>query len=99
MEIKLYKSYISDPYKRNYQIISEITTLDAIGSYKSTVTVDDTLGRDTEFKFDYSDSKGIVVTLTAPSGGNFNTMSQEASHDDKFLIYRFKFPGIIEVYT
>ena len=64
------------------------------GSFEGHITVDNDLGRETEFIFDYSGSD-VHITLIDASGH----MHAVSKHDDIFGIYRFSPPGIAEVRT
>ena len=71
--------------------------MDRDETYYDTVFIDQTLGRNTEFTFDYGHQRGIEATLTSPSGVHYDLSSDQVTHDETFQIYRFNFPGITEV--
>ena len=81
---------------RAYTLDSSATSMTRNQVIEKTIKLDSSLGRDTEFIFDYS-GNNIIVTVYAPNGVNYTTSSPECTRDTTFGIYRFNIPGISAV--
>lgn len=77
-------------------INSEACNLASQTNFSHTVSIDSTLGRNTEFIFDYGGSD-IDVILTSPTGLMYDKNSYIVTHDSKFGIYKFAFIDVGEV--
>ena len=88
---------LPDPRSRSYTIYSEALTLSGRQLLEGQTTVDATLGRDTEFLFDFVSA--IDLLLESPSGSTFTANSPECLVDNDIRTIHCKFSGISEVST
>ena len=94
--ICLCKHIFPDPRTSSFTISSEAMTMSAAQVIQGEGIVDATLGRDTEFLFDYG-SAGIGLDLESPNGNKYTEGSTECHVDSTVLTVRCLFSGSSEV--
>ena len=61
------------------------------GTLRETVYIDENVGKETQFIFDYNPNGAIDITLTSPSGKVYDTSSPVVTYSPNGIyIYRFK---------
>ncbi|CAH1799912.1 unnamed protein product [Owenia fusiformis] len=79
---------------KNLQLISKAELLSSKSSLVESVSLDSSIGRNTDFSFDYG-STGISIDLTLPNGKVMSS-SAAGTRDDSIKVIRFKIPGLAE---
>ena len=74
---------IIDPAYRKFTLVSEAITVTTT-PHRSQVVIDATVGKSTEFRFEYEGS-GIVVHLENPSGATQNVTKENGVNSYVFI--------------
>jgi hypothetical protein len=81
------------PTNRSYVLYSEVGAISPGDNISGEILIDNTLGRNTQFMFDY-DKGDIVPTVTSPNGTVYiKSNSEVVVHDTQFRLYRFTIPN------
>ena len=83
---------VLDPTVRAYTIQSIAVTVEELHTYSSSVSIDDTLGRNTMFIVDYTGTN-IDITVSSPNGTLYNQASLTATHNYLLKIIQIHIPN------